>query len=136
MQNRMPALNQCLKPLLKQLKWDGDDRTLYENLPYISGIETIEQFQNVMKNLGYKSNVILANQQKLDDRLFPCLFLLPHDDSPKVLLERTHSGFVAYDSQQNKKITIPKFLFSEKKLVKTVYAEKEEDYNSYFLDQK
>ncbi|PIZ03781.1 MAG: hypothetical protein COY58_07600 [Gammaproteobacteria bacterium CG_4_10_14_0_8_um_filter_38_16] len=107
MQSKLPTLNRCLKPLLKLLKWQGDELTLFESLPHFSDVETTEQFQSVLKNLGFESNTISLKIQQPDERLFPCLLLLNDDDSPKILIEKNKSGLLIYDSKTDKNITIP-----------------------------
>ena len=107
MQNKkLPLLSHCLKPLLKLLKWQGDERTLFESLPHFSNVETIEQFQTVLKNLGFDSNVISLKAQKTDERLFPCLLLAEGDDSPKLLIEKNISELLVYDSKTDKNMII------------------------------
>lgn len=106
MENKSTALYRCIKPLLKLLKWQGDERTLFESLPHFSDVETIEQFQLVMKNLGFESNTITISVQQVDERLFPCLFIPTGNELPKILISKSESDFLIYDSATSETATI------------------------------
>ena len=94
-------LDRCLKPLLKWLKWDGNERMIFESLPHLMSIQTIGTFCWAMKNLGYTNNTISLSLKHLDARLLPCLFV-PHDgSSPKVLIEKVGEDFSVFDSEMN-----------------------------------
>src|SRR3990167_4078744 len=103
---KIPALKECIKPLLKLLKWQGDERTLFESLPHFTKLENVEQFEVVFKNLGFDHSRITLRGQKPDDRLFPCLFIPEDQSAPKILIEISDAGILAYDSQLDKNITI------------------------------
>lgn len=103
---KFPALNRCLKPLLKLLKWQGDELRLFESLPHFSSLETIEQFQTVMKNLGYDNEVFELDKKEFDSRLLPGLLIIDNDPSPKVVIDMKAHELLVYDSQQEKEIRI------------------------------
>lgn len=106
MHNKIAGLKDCIKPLLKLLKWQGDELTLFESMPHFSEIEHVDQFQSVLKNLGFESKVIQIHDRFPDSRLFPCLLLLPNDEFPKILIEKNKLGLIVYDSRIDKKVTI------------------------------
>ncbi|OGT34406.1 MAG: hypothetical protein A3C44_05565 [Gammaproteobacteria bacterium RIFCSPHIGHO2_02_FULL_39_13] len=99
-------LDRCLRPLLKLLQWDGNERMLFESLPHLTSIETIENFQWVMENLDFHSHVISSRLQHVDKRLFPCLFVPTEGGAPKILIEQNEEGLLVYDSEEDHNITL------------------------------
>jgi len=97
------SLDHCLRPLLSWLKWTGDERMIFESLPHLMSIQTVENFCWVMKNLGYTSKSISLNLRYVDDRLFPCLFIPKEGGAPKILLEKVGEDISAFDGEDNKK---------------------------------
>src|SRR3990167_2210483 len=102
MQNETSSLDRCLKPLLKWLHWQGSERVLFESLPHLQSIETVESFRWVMKNLGYQSNAISLNLKFLDERLFPCLFIPKDNGAPQILIEKVGECLSVFDSESDK----------------------------------
>lgn len=99
-------LDRCLKPLLKLLKWVGNERMLFESLPHLTSIETIENFRWVMENLDFHSTVISTRLQYADKRLFPCLFVPTQGSAPLVIIEHKNEGLMVYDSEKDETIII------------------------------
>lgn len=89
----------CLKPLLGWLEWKGSERELIESKPHFRAIKTTEDFRTVMQNLGYHSSVVFVSLDKIDTRLFPCLFVpIDETEAPKVLREMVGNRISLYNS--------------------------------------
>ena len=73
--DRLPAAQACLDPLLMALGWHGVGRHLYEALPHLDPIKTLEDLRAVLVRLNYMTrpkNVTLSN---IDRDALPCLFI-------------------------------------------------------------
>jgi len=97
----------CLQPLLKALNWQGNDRMLFESLPHLSSIESLDKFQWVMQNLNFDSQSIALNIKRVDERLFPCLFIPEKSHFPIVLIQKNLDGILIYDSETHETKTLP-----------------------------
>lgn len=96
-------LDNCIRPLLKHLEWKGDERTLFESLPHLMMIQTLERFCWVMQSLGYTNKKITVNLQYIDERLFPCLFVPKDGSAPKVIIEKVGQDLSVYDGEKDKR---------------------------------
>lgn len=103
--DELPAISNCLAPLLKALNWRGGKRHLNEAMPHISHIHTEPMFCNVMKNLNYHHKKLKIKLKNIDERLLPCLLVLDKN-TPFVLLKKSGDTFEVFDGQKNAVITI------------------------------
>lgn len=87
----------CLLPLLYALGWRENTRALFEALPHFADDLTLTEFRNTLAHLSYKTVCSSASISKIDERLFPCLFVDVHE-RPMVLLSREEGGTRIYDS--------------------------------------
>ena len=71
----LPQLAACLIPLWEALRWRGEPRQLAEALPHFAAELDITDFRNILANLGYRTQPLRRDIQKLDRRLLPCLYL-------------------------------------------------------------
>jgi len=95
--NKITSLDRCLHPLLKSLKWDGDERALFESMPHATTVDTLQQFRWVMQNLGFDSKLMSLNLKNADPRIFPCLFISAKTGSPDVIIEKNEKGLLIFN---------------------------------------
>lgn len=73
-QERIPAAQACIDPLLMALGWFGVERHLYEALPHFDKIETIEDLRAVLVRLNYMTEPRKTSIAQIDHEQLPCLF--------------------------------------------------------------
>lgn len=89
----------CLVPLLEALGWRDYERPVLEALPHFSSTLGVDEFRDVLVNLGYHSQPVRQRIQKLRGELTPALFV---GDDGRVLLIRSRSteGFDYFDGNR------------------------------------
>jgi ATP-binding cassette subfamily B protein len=102
-------LSRCLLPLLEQLNWSSNAKSLYEALPYLKAELDITDFNSIMLNLGFSSQHLEAYLPDLHDQLTPCLFVEKGADYSCLLLERKGDQCKLFDPKTGELhwITIP-----------------------------
>jgi len=95
-------LDHCLRPLLKQLGWQGNDALLHESMPHMMNIDTEQKFTWVMRNLGYSTKSLSIRLNNLDEKLFPCVFMPDDDSSPLVILQKADQGLRIFNTATKK----------------------------------
>ncbi len=65
----------CLTALLSALNWRGDPRRLAEALPHFAAELDLTDLRNVLAQLGYPTKGLRVPLGRLDERLFPCLYV-------------------------------------------------------------
>lgn len=100
-------LSICLLELLKALNWRGDKRHIAEALPHFTNQLDITSFRNIMATLHYQSRPVKMRLTKIDQRLFPCLYL-PEDGDAVILLSYEPDGLRVFDGGLNQERVMPR----------------------------
>lgn len=95
----------CLLPLLTALGWRGKIRNLFESLPHFANSLNLIEFRNTLAYLHYKTTRSKAHISQIDERLFPCLFVI-QDEIPIILLSRHENSTRIFDSRDGKEKNI------------------------------
>ena len=74
-QDRAPAAQLCLDPLLMGLSWHGVPRHLYEALPHVDQISSIEDLRAVLFRLNYMTEPVRTRIGDIEHKQLPCLFV-------------------------------------------------------------
>lgn len=96
----------CLQPLVKLLGWTGDTRTITEKFPHFSITLTKQSFLKVMEQLNFRYRSFTARIDAIDPRLMPCM-IITGNDIPLLVLEKTKSGIIIFDSTEKKVMLAP-----------------------------
>lgn len=102
---RSTAFENCLLPLLKALKWRGNERSLREAMPHYTRMLTVTSFCDVMQHLHFKANAIKVKIATFDNRLLPCLLVTETGDV-MVLLAREDDKIRAFNGASNREVLI------------------------------
>lgn len=102
-EDQAPAAQLCLDPLLMWLGWHGVGRHLYEALPHVDRIETIEDLRAVLFRLNYMTEPKLTKISKIDHEDLPCLFV--SDNKIYVLLGFEEDNTLAVFDSSTKEFT-------------------------------
>ena len=89
-------LSNCIVPLLDALNWRGDPRHVAEAVPHFVDHIDVTAFRNIMATLHYETRPVTINLNKIDPRLYPCLFL-PKDGDAVILLSQQRGRVNVYD---------------------------------------
>jgi ATP-binding cassette, subfamily C, bacterial LapB len=100
-------LSNCLMPLLKALNWRGDPRHIAEAVPHFVDSIDFTSFRNIMATLHFESRPIKLRMNKIDPRLYPCLFL-PKNGDAMVLINLQGGKVNVYDGGKDQYLEIPK----------------------------
>jgi len=93
-------LSNCLLPMLKSMNWRGDPRHVAEAVPHFIDSIDVTSFRNIMATLHYESRPLKLRLNKVDPRLYPCLFL--PDDGDALVLINTQRGMISvFDGGKN-----------------------------------
>ncbi|WP_298962915.1 ATP-binding cassette domain-containing protein [uncultured Roseibium sp.] len=74
-----PAAENCLVPLLREMRWQGNDRLLFEALPHFDKIETIQDLRVVLNRLNVNTVLYKGSAKDLSQSQFPCLLVTSGD---------------------------------------------------------
>ncbi|MHA7772764.1 peptidase domain-containing ABC transporter [Roseibium sp. M-1] len=80
----------CLIPLLREMRWQGNDRLLFEALPHFDRIETFQNLRTVLNRLNVKTALFRGGAVELTHAQLPCLRLDGKD--VQVIAARTATG--------------------------------------------
>lgn len=89
-------LSNCIVPLLEALHWRGDPRHVAEAVPHFVDHIDATAFRNIMATLHYETRPVSIALNKIDPRLFPCIFL-PVDGDAMILLSLQQDRINIYD---------------------------------------
>jgi len=84
------AAERCLVPLLREMRWQGNDRLLFEALPHFDRIETFQNLRTVLNRLNVKTTLFRGCPSELSHAHLPCLRL--DGDDVQVVAARSASG--------------------------------------------
>ncbi|WP_169544425.1 peptidase domain-containing ABC transporter [Sneathiella aquimaris] len=88
----------CVKPMLNALGWRGDVEQVVEAMPHFKTTMDLLDFRSTLANLHYQSSSELQTINKIDERLYPCLFD-PEKGSLKVLISNDDDGVYIFDAE-------------------------------------
>lgn len=71
---RTTAYERCLRSLLVELKWPGEERHIVQAMPHFQDMDSVVEFRGVLHHLGFESAVLKIAGTSLAARL-PCLIL-------------------------------------------------------------
>lgn len=94
--NKPSEFSNCLGCLLEQLEWLGHPRHLAEALPHFAEAMDLTSLRNVMVELGYSSKPLRVSLAKMDERLYPCLYI-PDTYSALVVLEKKGNQILVFN---------------------------------------
>ena len=99
------GLGPCIPPLLDALGWWGSDVHLAEAMPHLSKSLDLSDLLNVMANLKFGSRSMATRLDRLDQRMFPCLFVT---DSGKafVLVKGDGQTLLSFEAATESYVTI------------------------------
>jgi len=100
-------LANCLLPLLDVLHWRGAQRHIAEAIPHFVNSIDVTSFRNIMATLHYESRPLKLRLDKVDPRLFPCLFM-PDDGDAMVLINLQQGKISVYDGGKEEYLEIPR----------------------------
>ncbi len=86
----------CLVPLLNAIGWRGTPRHLAEALPHFADTLDVDDLVRVLGNLDYPCRVVRTSLSRLDERLFPCIFV-PDGGPALVVHEGDGESFTVFD---------------------------------------
>lgn len=86
--DRAPA-EMCLIPLLREMRWQGNDRLLFEALPHFDRVTSFQDLRLVLARLNIKTAPLSA-KTGLQQSQLPCVRVTPTD--VQILASRTSSG--------------------------------------------
>lgn len=89
-------LSNCIVPLLEALHWRGDPRHVAESVPHFVDHIDLTAFRNIMATLHYETRPVKINLNKIDPRLFPCIYM-PKDGDAMILLSLQQGKIKVYD---------------------------------------
>ncbi|MGC0371590.1 MAG: hypothetical protein DGJ47_000281 [Rickettsiaceae bacterium] len=95
------AYANALAMLVTAFHWHGNNKNLFESLPYTQGREIdLLDILNTMANLGYVSHDMQIDLEDIDDRLMPCLYIPDSSsDEPLILLSKKEDTIVLFNGK-------------------------------------
>ncbi|MFC6656388.1 peptidase domain-containing ABC transporter [Roseibium salinum] len=111
----------CLVPLLREMRWQGNDRLLFEALPHFDHVETFQDLRTVLNRLNVATSVFRGTASELAPNQFPCLRLVGGD--VQVLASRTETGDIrAYSGREGEAV-----ILSSGEILNEIYLVREEE---------
>ncbi|ABK43252.1 ABC transporter related protein [Magnetococcus marinus MC-1] len=99
----------CMIPLLSALNWRGDMRHVAESLPHFVETLDLTGFRNMMAHLNYRSEDIRMPIDKVDDRLYPFLYI-PDKQGAMVVFGRNEDGSLdIFDGSSGERFNLTDF---------------------------
>lgn len=101
----MAAAERCLVPLLREMRWQGNDRLLFEAMPHFDRVETLQQLRTVLTRLNVRTEAFHGRVAELNQAHFPCLRVT--EDDVQVIAGRAETGDLrAYSGKDNEAIIL------------------------------
>jgi len=89
-QEEAAPAERCLVPLLREMRWQGNDRLLFEAMPHFDRVETLQELRTVLTRLNVKTEPFRGRPAELNQAHFPCLRATAKD--LQVVVGRTEAG--------------------------------------------
>jgi ATP-binding cassette, subfamily C, bacterial LapB len=120
-----PTAEKCLVPLLKEMRWQGNDRLLFEAMPHFDRLATFHDLRAVLNRLNIKTEPFRGKAAELTATQFPCLRVA--GDDVQVLVSKTEDGaFRAFSGQSDEAVIIAEKEISKDELF-IAYEDDEEE---------
>ena len=103
------AYDRCLRSLLVELKWPGEERHIVQAMPHFQDMDSLVQFQGVLSHLGFQSSAKAVSSSRLASQL-PCL-VVTDEKAPFIALRILPNGrLLIYDGPKGdlSEIDMPK----------------------------
>jgi ATP-binding cassette subfamily C protein/ATP-binding cassette subfamily C protein LapB len=101
----MAVAERCLVPLLREMRWQGNDRLLFEAMPHFDRVETLQQLRTVLTRLNVRTEAFHGRVAELNQAQFPCLRVT--EDDVQVIAGRAETGDLrAYSGKDNEAIIL------------------------------
>lgn len=84
------AAERCLVPLLREMRWQGNDRLLFEAMPHFDRVETFQDLRTVLMRLNVRTEAYRGRAKELSPAHFPCLRVTGTD--VQVVSGKTETG--------------------------------------------
>lgn len=95
----------CLVPLLREMRWQGNDRLLFEAMPHFDRVETLQELRTVLTRLNVKTEPFRGRPGELNQTHFPCLRASGKD--LQVIVGRTEAGELrAYSGEAGEAVVL------------------------------
>ena len=99
------AAERCLIPLLREMRWQGNDRLLFEAMPHFDRVESFQDLRAVLARLNISTSGIAVSNSELATSHMPCLRVI--DDDIQILVNKTSDGdFRAYSGAAGGAVTV------------------------------
>lgn len=90
------AYDRCLRSLLVELKWPGEERHIVQAMPHFQDMDGIVEFRGVLHHLGFTSSLTNISSSSLTAKL-PCL-VVTDEKAPFIALRTLPNGrLLIYD---------------------------------------
>jgi ATP-binding cassette, subfamily C, bacterial LapB len=120
-----PTAEKCLVPLLKEMRWQGNDRLLFEAMPHFDRLASFQDLRAVLNRLNIKTEPIHGKASELTATQFPCLRVV--GDDVQVLVSKTEDGdFRAFSGRSDEAVIIAEKEISKDELF-LAYEDDEEE---------
>lgn len=83
-QDHSAPANQCLNPLLKALKWSGDNRQIAEAMPSTDTVHDLSSLRSVLETLNFRTTEHYLRLSDITSQMVPCIF--EHSDGHLVVI--------------------------------------------------
>lgn len=93
------AFEACLRSLLVEMKWPGEDRHLIQAMPHAEEVDSLLEVRAILTRLGYRSTDRTLPTKRLMDKL-PCIIVGNENDVYVGLRQVTDSRILVFDGQK------------------------------------
>lgn len=94
--SRTNAYDRCLRSLLVELKWPGEERHIVQAMPHFQDMDGVVEFRGVLHHLGFQSRLAKVKGVALAGHL-PCL-IVTDEEAPMIGLRVLANGrLLVYD---------------------------------------
>lgn len=100
-----PTAEKCLVPLLKEMRWQGNDRLLFEAMPHFDRLETFQELRAVLTRLNVKTEKYESKAGELTPAQLPCL-RVTNDDVQVIVSRAEDGGLRAYSGRESAAIAL------------------------------
>ncbi|MFY0609938.1 MAG: ATP-binding cassette domain-containing protein [Hyphomicrobiaceae bacterium] len=83
-QDHSAPANLCLNPLLKALKWSGDNRQIAEAMPSTETVHDLSSLRSVLETLNFRTTEHYLRLSDITSQMVPCIF--EHSDGHLVVI--------------------------------------------------
>jgi ATP-binding cassette subfamily C protein LapB len=95
----------CLVPLLREMRWQGNDRLLFEAMPHFDRVATFQDLRTVLTRLNIRTEAFRGRPADLVQAGFP--YLRVADSDVQVLTGKTGAGqFQAYSGAEGQQVLL------------------------------